>query len=169
MLTENTIARKLNKLSSAVSSRYPEINSGGCCVFAALVAAKLTKIVPINVRVESGSRAYSLDIDHIRVQKANNDCDWSSYGVRFKHVLVSYEMNNRTWYYDARGVKKKYIPLSSTEKDGEKVLCKGALNITEASYLAAESIRWNSLFDRADIPELIELVDMFFEREFKIH
>lgn len=171
-LAEATIARKLNKLGAQVLAQYPKINAGGCCVYAALISAKLAKIVSnVQVRVEGYSSAHNKNIDHIRPRIANEGNDWSCHGVHFNHVIVTYEVNGRTWYYDARGAGRQYAPLCSErpKKIGHKSLYAGSLTITEASYLASESRRWNPSFDRADLTDLIELVDAFFQKEFKVH
>ena len=168
---EATLARKLNEFGAQVLSRYPHINAGGCCVFAALMASKLSKIVPTQIRVEGYSSAYKTNIDHIRPKMANEGNDWSDHYVVFNHVLVSYEINGRTWYYDARGAAKKYTPLcrESSPKNAMKCVFGGSLTVNEASFLASESRRWNSSFDRADLFDLFDMVDAFFEKEFKVH
>lgn len=170
---EATLARKLNEFGAQVLSRYPHINAGGCCVFAALIAAKLAKIVPTQIRVEGYSSAHETNIDHIRPKMANEGNDWGDHRVFFNHVIVTYEVNGRMWYYDARGaMRENYNPLcreSASREKNLRCLFQGSLTISEASTLASESRRWNNSFDRADISDLIEMVDNFFETEFNIH
>lgn len=164
---ESTIVRKLNKFAKQMQAEYPLMNSGGCCVFASLMSAHLAKILPVKIHVEGASYYRTLNnIDHIRPNVVNDD--WSSHDVRFNHVSISYEVNGTTYFYDTRGSKKRYVPLCAARQLREAALHPGNLTINEASFLAAEDWRWNRSFDRKHIPKLIQQVDEFFEKEFKM-
>lgn len=164
---ESTIVRKLNKFARQIMEEHPEMNCGGCCVFAALVSAHLAKIIPVKIHVEGSAYLRSLNnIDHIRPKVVENN--WCFHNVDFNHVLISYEINGTTYYYDSRGSKKRYVPLCGARRLHEKTLHPGSLTINEASFLASEDWRWNKMFNRSHIPKLINQVDEFFEKEFKI-
>jgi hypothetical protein len=144
----------LDQLGSEVEFRYPAINSGGCCIFASLVARHIAKRLPTTIKVENYCEA---DIDSIRPRLYHNSIDsWNSHGLQFAHVAVSFVYQGRKYYYDTRGCNTKYEALVYNG-----VLAGGNLTIDEAAELASQR-GWNPAFDRRIIPELTELIDRFF-------
>lgn len=148
---------KLNRLGEEVYDRYPNINSGGCCVYAAMVVAELNKLnIPAKGIVASYSSLASKSIDKIRPLIEKNTLDeWQKNGVSFSHVGVEFTLNGKKKHYDTGGVRK-----AGKELDHMPIY-KGRLEYIELRALAAKKYGWNTCFNRRDIPELRRLVKSF--------
>ena len=156
------IIDKLNKLGKEVLRRYPYINHGGCCVYAAMIVEALHKH-KINASgiVASWSAEYlnrsGVTIDKVREGiKKNTHAEWNNNGVNFSHVGVEFEHQGliRTVkkHYDTAGVRR-----AGKELD-DMPIYKGRLTLTELKELGGTKHGWNDTFDRTQIPELRKLV-----------
>jgi hypothetical protein len=157
------IVDKLNALGKEVMTRYPLINCGGCCVYAAMVAEALQN-QGIEVRgIVSAWSAESLNsngitLDHIRPAiKSNTLEEWNKHGIRFNHVgveLVIRKEGKRVTkkHYDSKGVK------GASKKLDDMPIYKGRLTLTELKALARKRKGWNDSFNRRAIPEIRKLV-----------
>lgn len=165
------IIAKLDLLSKEVTRRYPWLNHGGCCVYAAMIVDALHKHkIEANGIVASWS-AESLNksgvtIDKIREGiKTNTHTEWNRNGVSFSHVGVEFEykvkIRTTKRHYDSRGVRKV-----GKELDGMPIYA-GRLTLQELKILAGTKKGWNDTFDRRDIPELRKLVKTFLAVEKK--
>lgn len=157
------IVDKLNALGKEVMARYPLINCGGCCVYAAMVAEALQKQgIEANGIVSAWSAGplnnNGITIDHIRPGiKSNTMAEWNKHGIRFNHVGVEFVIREKgkraaKKHYDSKGVKR-----ASTELD-EMPIYKGRLTLVELKDLARKRKGWNDSFNRDCIPELRKLV-----------
>jgi hypothetical protein len=154
------IVNKLNSLAKVVMVRYPYINHGGCCVYAAMVAEELQKhgievkgIVSAYGAKEMNSNGITLD--HIR--PGNTLEEWNRCGIRFNHVGIEFVIKTEgkratKKHYDSTGVKR-----ATTELD-HMPLYKGRLTIDDLKALARKRKGWNETFNRRYIPALRKLV-----------
>jgi len=166
-----SIITKLDLLGKEVLRRYPEINNGGCCVYAAMIVAALHKHKIKASGIVASWRAEKLNsigssIDSVRSNITKNTyTEWNKNGVNFSHVGVEFEYKARIRtakrHYDANGCH----PVSSA-LDG-MVIYKGRLTLGELRELAGTKKGWNDSFDRKDIPELRKLVNSFLAVERK--
>jgi hypothetical protein len=155
------IVAKLNKLGNDVMERYPNINYGGCCVYAAMITAALKKhgIEAKGIVASYGAgkpKWMSKDIATINkarknIQK-NTIHEWQMNGISFAHVGVEFKIDGKKKHYDSEGVR----PAS-------KVLDKmpiyaGRMEYIELRALAGKKDGWNTSFNRKDIPALRKLV-----------
>ena len=95
---------ELEKFAKKVIKKYPYINSGGCCVFAALIGKYLEKhVTAVRVRVRNAwMREGSRNLDTIRNKITENTLrQWNRNGVDFTHVMVEFDYRGRTYLYDA--------------------------------------------------------------------
>lgn len=145
----------LNRLGKRVNALYPDINHGGCCVYAAIVADELDRLgVPARGIVATWtSDRGDTDIDEIRnYVECNNVAEWEENGVFFTHVGIEYNINGKIKHCDSNGVKDKGNILMSW------AIYKGRLMIHELKQLARSGRDWNKSFDRKDIPAIRRLI-----------
>lgn len=156
------IIDKLNKLGKEVLRRYPYINHGGCCVYAAMIVQALHKHkIKASGIVASHSAVYynnaGVTIDSVRETITKHDHrQWNSKGISFSHVGVEFEHQGlvRTVkkHYDTAGVRR-----AGKELD-DMPIYKGRLTLIELKKLGGTKHGWNDTFDRTQIPELRKLV-----------
>lgn len=157
----------LNRMGSAVRSEEPNINRGGCCVFASR-AAQLLEFLGIPARVfttDWAADGRKVSVDHARkeVKHPNRPNSWGEHGVYFCHVGVEFDYEGRTYHYDVDGcrvVKKvnrpkfKGIPIYT-----------GRLSTKEAYDLAQWARGWNTMFPRKGGIERVEEVMASYARQ----
>jgi len=139
----------LNTLGQRINRYYPEINHGGCCVYASLIGEELRKR-GIESRVIVAAWGATTNIDKVRPQLMNTDrkVEWNDNDVYFNHVGVEFKYKGKTFHYDSDGVKPKSKKLKSY------VIYPGRLSVDEAKLLADEPEGWNESFERSKIPAL---------------
>lgn len=149
-----SIIRKLNRLGKAVNAKYPYINNGGCCVYAALVAEALL-LHKINCKgiVASWHAECIPSIDEIRpFIKRNMLYEWQDNGVSFSHIGLEFEYKGKMKHYDSNGVNK------ATKSLDFMPIYNGRLNIVELQKLASRKAGWNDSFNRRHIPAIRKMV-----------
>jgi len=156
-----SLIKFLNNLGDAVDEKIDNVNFGGCCVFAAIVAARLATICPTRIVVACPHDYWD---DDVTIEKArhyvqsNSPTEWNDAGVEFGHVIVEFDYECRTWHYDSAGVTRK---LSRTNTFDFPIV-DGFLSIKEACELASYP-DWNNRFDRSQIPEMAEVINKQFD------
>ncbi len=152
--------KQLNTLSELVSKEIPNINYGGCCVFASLVGKHLQQIKPIRFAVLSGPWfCKPTTIDEARQLVSKNTLyEWNNNNVYFGHVLMEFDYRGKTYYYDSTGVENKDDDCRS----GDQI--KGFLTLKECQELADDTSGWNSCFNRKHIPQMKKIIDTFFDQ-----
>jgi hypothetical protein len=158
------IVDKLNTLGKVVMARYPYINCGGCCVYAAMVAEELQKHGIDAKGIVAAYSAKELNTNGVTLNsirpgiKSNTLAEWNNHGVRFNHVGVEFVIKKegkRTGtkkHYDSTGVKR-----ATTELDYMPIY-KGRLELADLKALARKRKGWNESFNRRSIPALRKLV-----------
>ena len=152
-LTE--IERKLNKLGKEVIKRYPSINYGGCCVYAAIVATELKKYkidaCGIVASRSAGETDYSIDQARNNINK-NTVQSWENNGIVLSHIGLEFEVGGKKKHYDTKGVRP------ASRYSGDLTIYKGRFQHAELKQLAAKKSGWNNHFNRRDIPAIRKLV-----------
>lgn len=155
------IVAKLNKLGNDIKERYPRINHGGCCVYAAMVVAALKKhdIDAKGIVASYGAgkpKWMSNDIATITKARKNvqkNDIhEWQANGISFSHVGVEFKVGGEKKHYDTDGVRKAGKILD------DMPIYTGRLEYIELRALAGKKAGWNTSFNRRDIPAIRKLV-----------
>lgn len=150
------LRRQLRKLAHTANERFPRLNYGGCCVFAAAVATELERMgVPHEVISSGGEH---LDLNEVR--PPHNDVDaWQRQGVHFGHVGVRLKLHGRWYTYDSdkplhRGKGKFGINYGSVMFNAAK----GGITAAEATELADDFDAWNSSFDHRTNAEPVRVL-----------
>ncbi len=148
------LIRRLNMLGKEINTSYPRINSGGCCVYASLVAEELIKLgVKVQGIVGYWNAKSEPSLDYIRpLIKTGTLSDWHDNGVNFSHVGLEFIHNGYTRHYDSNGVSFQRKKLMGFP------LYDGRLLPKELRKLAASREGWNPYFNRRDIPDIRKLI-----------
>ena len=151
----NTLLKSLGK---EIIRRYPYINCGGCCVYAAIITEELHKLnIPAGGIVTTWDTPEYVDIDTIRHRvKSNAINEWRSKGVNFTHVGVEFTYNNRKYHYDSEGCNL------ASKKFREYKVYNGRLQLQEMKELTQRQRGWNTRFLRKDIPAIRKFVKFYF-------
>ncbi len=150
------------EIGYVVGRRFPTINSGGCCVYAAKMAEELEKRgYAVSAWVAMDEWAGSPDLGGVRlkVKHKRDPFEWNDNGVDFMHVGFSIRHNGTWRNFDTEGEHVVYV------MNGWKIL-KGRLTAEEAKGMARRASYWNKTWDRRlnrDVRSLIET--MFKEWE----
>lgn len=181
-LQETTQQFKLIELLTEIGEKCNQIsdytlNSGGCGVYAALLARKLSEynvISNIFIRVimfseeDAEFEDITLDIDDYR---PSNMDEWRELGVAFDHVVIEFEYNKEQYICDSDGVQL----LKDLDYDDEKgynyidccsfnnnIILPGTLSIDEIEYYAlsgAKGNSWNNTFYSDCIEEIEDIIN----------
>jgi hypothetical protein len=139
-------------LRREINRKHPDINYGGCCVFAALLAPSLKKLGKVKIRVQD----FDTDLDAIAYArervKSNNVHEWNDQGVHFYHVAIELEYKGKKYHVDACGVS------DATRFD----FLKDGLTFKEATELGNNPLGWNRSFNRLEVPMIKRRVNKFF-------
>ena len=143
------LIESLNTLGQRINRRYPEINKGGCCVYASLIGEELRKRgIEVRIIVAAWGANKNLDKVRPRLMKTDRKVEWNDNDVYFNHVGVEFRHKGKTFHYDSDGVNPKSKKLKSYD------VYPGRLSVDEAKLLAAEPEGWNDSFGRSKIPSL---------------
>lgn len=140
----------LNTLGKKVNRWYPYINSGGCCIYAVIVAEELI-LRGRKPQIVVGNLSQSLTkIGQARnnVINRNSMAEWRSAGICFNHVGVAFRHKGVWFIYDSDGVN----PLS-IGRLGRFTLYPGLMTIEDTRLIAASG-GWNNCFNQRCIPKL---------------
>jgi hypothetical protein len=151
--------RHLEEFGNRVEALYPDINRGGCCVFASLVGQHLEHFFPTRVRV--GDNMYNEDINAVRPNiKQNTVKEWNANGVYFGHVILELDVDGKSIHFDTTGI----IDAGPTMTLNCFDIMPGHLSVQEATELAAHQDGWNKSFNRRHIRTIKGMVTKFFKK-----
>jgi hypothetical protein len=154
------LLRRLENLATATETNHPQLNWGGCCCFAAAVAARLRNIVPTRILVGNDKYDPPPPIDVVRKCVKNNTVhEWNKRGFRFAHVIVEFVWKGTTYHYDSTGVH----PARKKTNMGGYLIGEGELTQDEANELAAGR-GWNTAFPRRELPTIYSRITVCFNR-----
>lgn len=152
------IIDKLNTLGQKAEEEFPDLNYGGCCVFASLVADRLAKL---GVQAEGVVAMYFYEdkppnIDYARnnVRHIGDGDEWEENGVKLSHVGLKIMVGETAILYDSEGVR----PFKRRNTLLDRTVIEGTLSRKELKALANNAWNWNYSFDRDQIPKLAKLV-----------
>lgn len=160
------LGKRLNRLGNLVLDQYPNINCGGCCVFAAAVGAELQAMgIETRVIVAAHREKSDINLNQIRqyLEFPTEKAEWNSEGIWFDHVALEIVLNGKKLHYDVHGVRR-----ANVWKFGDYILYKGWMSIEDATALADEEQGWSSVFARENVYPLRRMIKRFFKNEIKV-
>lgn len=152
------IIDKLNTLGYKAEEEFSNLNYGGCCVFASLVADRLAELgieAGGVVAMDFGGRAPNIDKARSNVHDESDGDEWEENGVKLSHVGIKFQLGGKTLLFDSDGVQEMRERNSLAGYD----VINGVFTRDELRALADNSWNWNYSFDRGQIPKLAELVE----------
>jgi len=158
----NEFVNVLTRLGIKINEKYPNINSGGCCVFASHLAELLyEKGYYVSIRIANmDNKNDNVNITNFR--KNNNTLEWQNpcrvyndSDIWFKHVLLEIENGGIRYLYDTNGFVSINYYCDILE---------GRLTLEEARKSADFSWNWNKTFNRQDIPEIKKIIDYYLNQ-----
>lgn len=149
----------LNQLGRNVQSRYPNLNAGGCGVYASIVATELSNLgIPVCGIVGTNTSAFVNHIDEARNHVSRNNVkSWEDNGIILSHVGIEFKVRGYTNSYDSTGVQ----PANTL---GNWMVYRGRLTVEELKEIASSAEGWNTDFKRRDIPNIELIVQSSFRR-----
>jgi len=160
------IKQRLITLGYEVGQRLPELNTGGCGLFAGLVGQRLEKL-GYRVRVlisgadsRANARAIpSLNTIEKRVGQTSSTDMWRLQGMSYiSHVLLKLYGE----VFDSTG----FAPIGVSDPMFLNAYYRGSVSVEAMMGLAAETAAWHPNFDhRKGIPVIKALIDKYLPLE----
>lgn len=153
----------LRELGRQVLLDYPDINSGGCCVYASLVGLQLEKygVDPKIIVASLGQVPVTESLRDLKQDRQYLTIDmWNDLDVFFNHVLISFNWKGERYIHDSENT---CVWKQDQGYLGDWFFYDGYLTVNEAWRLAASPTGWNNLFPRSEIFYLAQDISRFFE------
>lgn len=153
-MLEQTLIHFAERMNKA----HPMMNYGGCAVFAVHMAKRLQHVVPTRIKLFSWDKH---DLNAIRA-KLNDPLDidqWYPHVHSFSHVIVEFDLNDKTYHYDSEGLREAQDSWCGNE------LSDGEFTVEEMSSFAGAPNQWNTTFNRARIPQVKRQIKNLFARQ----
>lgn len=149
------IVETLQKVGAAVFENFPDINRGGCCVYAAAVAAALQPKMPVRIRAYNWDALEDTRLEVLKQENPGNTMSqWYSLGLDFYHLVLEFEAEGQAYHCDAETV----LPAEAMHAKIGGTLLEGSFTVEEAQVLADDASGWNPTFDRNVIPDVHALI-----------
>lgn len=139
---------EVSRLGRILGNQFESINSGGCCVVAALVANELQHFTKVRI----SSKAYEGRGKRIANNLIEN-------GQGLNHVVCEFKYNNRWYVFDVDDYECKF---ATHEDYNDDRWTKDSLTIEKAMLAVESRAGWNFCFDRDQIPDIKEEIVNFF-------
>ena len=145
----------LRALQDKVETFFPNLNRGGCGVFAAIVGEKLEALgLPVCCRILM-PHARLANVQEARRNNAADLYDWAFHGnIEMHHAILEFEFGGQKWFFDSGTLTN-----DPTEFFRPEALVKEPVTVEEMATMAKSPAGWNLTFNRGDIPTIQELVD----------
>ena len=152
-MTKRKLWNAIRKAGAEALDIEPELNSGGCGVFAEALATELSKYTQASIKLVRWDDNTHDSIDHFR-QTNSTESDFlkalANYGLT--HIIVQFTWDNQTYFADAEHIVKRW----------EDRVVEGDISIPEMQTLNSWVWPWNSMFSRSHIPAIHTAVQTAF-------
>lgn len=158
------LAASLEKFTSAFFRDNPQINYGGCAVFAAEMGKDLqalgytTRCIVFGTGGGMGTANHNLNDVASKLEQPKSIYDWNDHDVTFYHIMLEAEGNGEHFLVDGEGV---YNP-DKTEYNG-RGRYDGYVPVDYIAAMAQDASAWNSMFPRNTIPKVRASIKQFVE------
>lgn len=157
-----SIISKLKKFGRGVTKDHPNLNFGGCGVYAYILGEHLKKM---GFEVKCFATQEELLFDSLTYKKfilSNRQgmsiWDWENYGVDFNHIGLAVKVEKYWYLHDANITKRFY--KTTKEFDGEYLLPE-FFEVDVIKKIASKPYGWNPQFNRNEIPLIKKKVKEF--------
>lgn len=157
----------LTDLGADVKLNYPNINCGGCGVYAYLVGKQLEKLDK-NIKVEAitnvdifGDEISPMDaLDYIKDE--TDIFEWVDNGVSFGHIALCIVIDDKSpIVFDTDHIGTGHYRFEQTESIDFEF--GNGFTMEQLKPLVESAKGWNESFDRDDIPYIEQMIEGWFE------
>lgn len=153
------LRKRLRKLGNEANERFPYLNYGGCCVFAAAVAGELERLGVEYEVIVPGDKNTDLAEVRNNVRNVAEKEAWNKAGIYFSHVAVRLKIDGRWHTYDSDALRRsKYKFGGEAGYSAFYTAADGGMTAAEATALADEAKGWNTTFKRRNVRSVRKLV-----------
>lgn len=162
---DTNLPKLLERLGYLTNKKHPQLNSGGCCVYASRVAANLKQLKLRPRIIVAGIYQINRNEDIRTLRDGHRHLtlkEWNDRSVFFSHVFVEFSWRDQQWLHDSDNT---VIRARDQGYLGNWYFYDGYLTVGEALLLAADAAGWNEQFDRAQVPQVHAGIDRFFKNK----
>lgn len=159
------LEQRLRDFTSAFFTENPDINYGGCGVFAAEMGKDLQALgyntqCTVFTTSLSPTQARKFDLNALRASLIHTDLveDWEENGINFYHIMLEVEGKGEHFLVDAEDI----YPPDKSEYFGAARLG-GNIPVDIMEKLANDDSAWNPTFPRRTIPKVRRSIQSFTE------
>lgn len=148
------LQRKLKVLGEKANAKFPELNAGGCCVFAAAVAKELENLgleAWVTFPKDNDKEELLRLVEDVKKKKFDGPHEYS---INLWHLAVRIRHQDVEYAYDSDGL----VENGKRVGNARHIAHRDCLSSEEAEVLANEVQLWNSFFPRQQIPAVRKLV-----------
>lgn len=166
-MNTRSLFKQLRKLQCQVTNDHPDLNCGGCGIFAYLVGEKL-QALGLEVEVVTPLWSYEgLPAIEVRKNVTNiNDCaEWDDNGLSRSHLAVRFKTKSGQVYtYDSDTFFRCSGYFGERLYKTDRRFGSG-LTVEETKAICQQQRGWNRTFDREEIPQLQSTINHFFPQQ----
>ena len=162
-VSKNKVLACLTEIAEQVSENISYVNSGGCAVFAIMLADVLNSLGINDYEFKVFSDGSTHDVSAVEdgmIFGANRIDNWYRCNVDFSHVMLRYGQ----YVIDSNGTVSY---KSNMDWDGYTIH-KGSVSYHTIKELAKIPSNWNDAFWRGDIPQMRRIVKSITKKHFGV-
>jgi hypothetical protein len=156
----------LRHLQAYMQDNHPNINRGGCGVFAFMVGEKLQGLgLEVDIITPCGmyEGVPAKDI-RAKVGSLNNASEWGNNGLSLWHLAVRFKTKSGIVYtYDSDGFKRSSDDFGKNDRFCTDPEFGSGLTVEETKEISMNPEGWNTSFPRRTIPEIQAEIDRLFK------
>lgn len=146
-----------------VAVKIPELNNGGCAVFASIVLKELQKRNIKSEAITSTRKVKTPPTKMVEKVKSSKNGEkrckvWDNAGLDRQHVAIRFKSGGLTYTYDSEALTLggKWYGFRNSFKCSYSF--GQGLTYKQVAAIARDSTSWNKMFDRKHIPELRAII-----------
>lgn len=152
----SNLITSLNTLGRKVNQKFPNVNFGGCCVYAAYLGL-LLESKGWSVRGRVSKPCYAPEGVNLRTAASNlknpiDHYEWGDNGVYFYHVFLMIDHEQGSFFHDTDSTEERKVNFNGMP------YYDGYLTTEELKMLADEPEGWNTVFNRRNISPLLDII-----------
>lgn len=163
-MNTRTLFKTLRKLQGHMQSFHPDMNYGGCGVYASIIAEKLENLgLEVEVVTPVEGRWYDNAMNARKgVKRIANKAEWNDNGLCTNHLAVRFKTSSGQVYtYDSEAFLRSKTQFGIDYYKTDPKFGTG-LTVREAKAIASKPHGWNREFNRRSIPAIRRKVNQEF-------
>lgn len=164
----HTLFRKLRLLQCKVTNDHPNLNYGGCGIFAYLVGEKLQALgLEVDIVTPLYGGSYGIPAVEVRknVSNVKNCEEWDNNGLSRNHLAIRFKTSSGQVYtYDSDTLFRGSGVFGDNLYKTDRRFGSG-LTVEETKAICKRQKGWNRTFDRKQVPQLKSTINSFFPQQ----